>query len=171
MARYIRLRDALNGINDIQLSARNNVALVNDRQKIDAWLTKLPYITGALIDYADGERKAHGNLQAAKIVGLYNDDFYRGFCACLRGFGEARTAAELEAAAKEPVVDLPEPVQRRGVFIAGMDVPRTCGECPFFNGGDCFVCCHPPCKRDTRANWCPLSEIAFTIKGVHNGEL
>ena len=45
-----------------------------------------------------------------------------------------------------------------GVLIEGMTLPRTCGECPFFNGGDCFVCCHPPCKKNRRAAWCPLKE-------------
>ena len=43
-----------------------------------------------LIDYDEGERKAHEQLQHAKIAGLYNRDFYRGFCACLQGFGQAR---------------------------------------------------------------------------------
>ena len=43
-----------------------------------------------LVDYDDGVNKAHANLQAAKAVGLYNEDFYRGFCACLQGFGRAR---------------------------------------------------------------------------------
>lgn len=51
---------------------------------------------GILIDYDEGVRKAHENLQAAKIVGLYNDDFYRGFCACLRGFGEVEVEAHLQ---------------------------------------------------------------------------
>lgn len=43
-----------------------------------------------LVDYDDGVNKAHANLQAAKAVGLYNEDFYRGFCACLQGFGQAK---------------------------------------------------------------------------------
>ena len=115
-----------------------------------------------LIDYDEGERKAHENLQAAKIVGLYNDDFYRGFCACLRGFGEVKTEAHLQERARALAAIRNN---RRGVFIPGMDLPRTCGECPFFNGGDCFICCHPPCKPDRRAAWCPLSEIEFTLKG------
>lgn len=43
-----------------------------------------------LVDYDDGVRKAHEELQHAKVAGEFNEDFYRGFCACMRGFGRAR---------------------------------------------------------------------------------
>lgn len=49
-----------------------------------------------LVDYDDGVNKAHANLRAAKAAGLYNADFYRGFCACLQGFGQARRVDEVE---------------------------------------------------------------------------
>lgn len=45
-----------------------------------------------LFDYDDGCMKAHQQLRAAKAVGLYSEDFYRGFCACMKGFGEAAEA-------------------------------------------------------------------------------
>ena len=35
-------------------------------------------------------------------------------------------------------------------------IPKTCGECEQYNGGDCFICCHPPCKADEGPpGWCP----------------
>ena len=49
-----------------------------------------------LIDYDEGVRLAHERLQVAKIRGEYNQDFYRGFCCCMRGFGEAKVEAVLQ---------------------------------------------------------------------------
>ena len=49
-----------------------------------------------LIDYDEGVRLAHERLQVAKIRGEYNQDFYRGFCCCMRGFGESKVAVVLQ---------------------------------------------------------------------------
>lgn len=37
------------------------------------------------------------------------------------------------------------------------EIPATCGACEYFNGGDCFICCHPPVREDQVPHWwCPL---------------
>ena len=47
------------------------------------------------------------------------------------------------------------------VLVKGMKMPKSCGECFFYNGGGCFVTMRIVLlKRDEdKPKWCPLEEV------------
>lgn len=55
------------------------------------------------------------------------------------------------------------------VLVKGMKMPKSCGECFFYNDGGCVVTMHIVLlKRDEdKPKWCPLVELteAVFVKG------
>ena len=47
------------------------------------------------------------------------------------------------------------------VLVKGMDMPKSCGECFFYNDGGCVVTMYIVLlKRDEdKPKWCPLEEV------------
>ena len=58
-------------------------------------------------------------------------------------------------------------VEKMSVLVKGMKMPKSCGECFFYDGGGCFVTMNIVLlKRDEdKPEWCPLVELPELLKG------
>lgn len=47
------------------------------------------------------------------------------------------------------------------VLVKGMQMPKSCGECFFYNDGGCFVTMYIVLlkRNEDKPEWCPLVEV------------
>ena len=47
------------------------------------------------------------------------------------------------------------------ILIKGMDMPKSCGECFFYDNGGCFVTVYIVLRKrgKDKPEWCPLVEV------------